>query len=812
MNLLVKRDFSFLIAKRNIYSNKKTTLVIILTLSLIFAVFIMMLGIRGIYNSVFTKEAQGDYPNIDIVISYDEYSPARFINKRDLKDDYEDIEYALAFFNLQVLTESNQTTYYSNMISSLPHEFELLVDKDVNIDAGEAIITETYAEKYDLDVGDSLSFYVLNVKYDYKVESIIEDLGIFSGNSFYIDKTEILSKIYDIDLFDNFGNVVYLKTDNIQDVYQELKVDANYLEYDIKLVVDEERIDGIVKEYTSMIAVAGLIVIISLAIVLNSLFVIVLRDIYLEIGVFETLGDNNRLGYKVCFFQWIIYSLVSFILGVVISHLVVNIGASFYGVRSFIGINPIVIISSLLIIFVLIILKNLFLLKNHYSKNLIQKIKDKRYVLAKYNKIVILFGTIILIGLIIFEPFSIKYNSLIIVLLSMYVGMSFVVIALKMLSKVFGKKKTTFALFNCKHMDNNKNIHQSLTVIFLALIVVAIMLSVRLFISQEIENVRRDNKFDILMVNIYDYEDSLMDEVLAYDINNANPAVVFINIMLEIDETEDILIKSFVSIDYNDFNNYFDYQLEEIDSIYLNHELPYVMLPKSYGLVYGFAKGDVVTLDLTPDLRGKEFVIAGFIDTEFDQIIYTNLYERLDYYGTKYNSIIINSDNAELVMGQLINDFSSRMYYLIDGQEQLEEQLDLAANVLALFTVITIFVILSFIFVVFNNTILKFYALKNDYAKIKVIGSNNKNDIFNLIKELLILVLVLLVVGLAEVMILSRYLRYVLLFFDYYKNLYASFKSISLSYLLIIVSLTLSYGYYYWMIKNISISEEIRMY
>ncbi|MDT8336329.1 MAG: hypothetical protein RQ856_00725 [Candidatus Izemoplasmatales bacterium] len=809
---MVKRNLSFLIAKRNISANKKTTLVIIMTLSLIFAVFIMMLGIRGIYKSVFTREAQSNYPGIDIVISYDEYSPARFINKRDLKDTYEDIVYALAFFNLQVLTESTGSMYYTNMISSLPHEFELLADEDINLGLGESIITESYASEHNLEVGDNFSFYVLNVKYEYKITSIIEDQGVFSGNTFYIDKTEILAKIYDIDLFDNFGNIVYLKTDNTDGVYKELKEDSNYLNYNIKMVVDDNKIDDIVTEYTSMISVAGLIVIISLAIVLNSLFVIVLRDIYLEIGVFETLGDSERLGYKVCSLQWSLYILTSFIIGIIISHLVVNIGASFYGVNSFIGINPLIILGSLLIISTIILIKNLSLLKNHYSKNTIQKIRDKRYVLAKYNLILVLLGSIVLASLIILEPFSIKYNSLFIVILSMYIGMNLVVVVLKLLSRLFGRRKSIFSLFNCKHMDNNKNIHQSLTVIFLALIVVAIMLSVRLFISQEIENVRNDNKFDILMINIYDYEPDLLDEILTYDVQSANPAIVYKDIMLEIDESEEILIKTLVSIDYNDFGNYFDYQLEDVDSVYLEHELPYIMLPKSYGLVYGFSKGDIVTLDLTSDLRDKDFVIAGFIDTAFDQFIYTNLYERLDFYDTKYNSVIINSNNTEIVIGQMINGFSSKMYYLIDGQKQLEEQLDIAANVLALFTVITIFVILSFIFVVFNNTILKFYSLKNDYAKIKVIGTSNNNDIVNLLKELLILITVLFIVGLAEIVVLSSYLRYVMLFFDYYKDLYASFESISISYSLIIFSLTVSYGYYYWKIKNISISEEIRMY
>ena len=105
VRLLVKKKIHLLLAKRNIIANKKTTAVIIFTLSLLFAIFIMMLGIRGIYKNLFIKEAESKYPEIDIVISYDEYSSSRLINKRTLTENYDDVTYALAFFNLQVLTK-----------------------------------------------------------------------------------------------------------------------------------------------------------------------------------------------------------------------------------------------------------------------------------------------------------------------------------------------------------------------------------------------------------------------------------------------------------------------------------------------------------------------------------------------------------------------------------------------------------------------------------------------------------------------------------------------------------------------------------
>jgi hypothetical protein len=114
-------------------------------------------------------------------------------------------------------------------------------------------------------------------------------------------------------------------------------------------------------------------------------------------------------------------------------------------------------------------------------------------------------------------------------------------------------------------------------------------------------------------------------------------------------------------------------------------------------------------------------------------------------------------------------------------------------------------------FVVFNNTLLKFYSLKNDYSKIKVLGLADKFNFSNLIKEFFVLFGCLIIVGTIEIIILSRYLREVLLFFDYYKHMTADVHITIFSYVLIFISLLLSYIYYYFKVKSISLSEEIRI-
>lgn len=811
VSLLTTNKFSFLIAKRNALHNKKTTAVIIITLSLIFAIFILMMGIKDIYKTIFVGDAQNAYPNIDIVISYDEYSESRFINKRDLTDDYEDINYALSFFNIQVLTEKDDQVFYSQLLSSLPHEFEILIDKEISIRADEAIISKSLAEEKNLNVGDSFSFYVLDDLYEYKVTEIIEDYGLFSDRAFFVDKSVLMEKIYGVSYLNNFGNVVYINTENIETVYNKLRIDDNYQDYGIRLVVDENQINSLINEYISIISLAGILVLLSLIIVLNSLFLIVLKDIFQEVGVFDTLGDRKKMGYRVCFFQWLISIIISFLIGLILAHVVVYIGSRVYGVDEFILINPLIVLVSLLIIICFITIKNFYLMRKYYLRNSIEKIRDKRYVLAKYNRYLIILITLVFIIIFIFKPFSIEYNSLIIVLSSIYLSLMAVILIAQKISKLLSNKKSLFSLFNAKHIEHNKNIHQSLSVIFVALIVIVVMLTVRFFIDNQIKEVKEANDFDIVMTNIHNYEDSLIDEIKEYDTTAVDPSFIHEKVLVQYGETDSFLIKMVVSVNIDKFDTYFNYILDDVDQIFIDNTLPYILLPQSFEMVYGMKKGDTLKLDLSADLRDFEFVVAGFIRTEFDQFAYTNLVDKISELDLRYNSIMINSDNPETLFDDLIKDYGSKMYYMIDARATLDEQISISKDVLALFTVITVFVVLSFMFVVFNNTYLKFFSLKNDYSKVKVLGTANKFIYKNLFKELSILMISLVLVGIIEIIILSGYLRFLLLFFDYYKNVTLNYFALLLGYSIVFFSLFLSYVYYYSFVAKINISEEIRV-
>jgi len=116
------------------------------------------------------------------------------------------------------------------------------------------------------------------------------------------------------------------------------------------------------------------------------------------------------------------------------------------------------------------------------------------------------------------------------------------------------------------------------------------------------------------------------------------------------------------------------------------------------------------------------------------------------------------------------------------------------------------------VIIIFNNTILVFYGVKNDLAKIKVLGAENSLFIVNLFREYLMILLIVILIGIVEISILSEHLKYVVLLTSFYKNISSTPLTIINGCAIVSVVMIFSYLYYFYNIKKIKIIEEIKIY
>ncbi len=811
--------FKFLFAYRNVSANKKSSLVVVLTLSLVFCLMILLLGMNSTFSKIYELEATNEYQNIDIVMTYDEYSSARFINKRKVQDDFGDyLDYSLSFFNLNTLTESGGEKYYAQMMSSLPHEFEILVDQDVLIQADSAIITETYAEEYNLSIGDTFKFYILEKEFIYEVGDIFPDTGLFSYLAFYVDKDEIMNELYGSLTLSNFGNTLYLSVSSeydITDTLKLIKADEEFNGYYVFPTVNWEYISNRAMDLSSMMLALGLIVLLAMIMVLDSLFPIVNRDVRHQQGVVNTLGGEESIVWHVNLLQWIIYIMISFILGLILSLGVVNYGIYIYGIGGFIPIKLFPVILALLLVTFFIIIRAYIGYRKENQLSVVSQSKNKRFKLykTKYPYIILALAALLIEWQ--FEFFNLGIHSLIIVLLSVYMALSALSILLILLANLFKKLKikSVFRVFQLKYLKTNKHIHQSMRVLFISLVCMVLIFSVRTFMFQEIARFDDSMKFDLAIVNIHDYDDDLLTEIQAYDVTESDEVVFYSDVVINFNEKDFQQSKFFVSMDYSRFNTYFNFAKDEIDSTYISSDIPYVVIPKNYGIVYDLDKGDIVNLDLNYLLEGIDMVVAGFFDTNFDNIIYSNIYELDTYKDTaKPNSIFVRSDDPNALFDDFVRDYSNKMYYVLDPETYFDRYISGVESITDYFTIFTSFMILCFVIVIFNNTLLVFYGIKSDLAKILVLGGDKPIFIRTLIQEFLLILSIVLVIGIVELNVLSVYLKNVVLLTNYYKDISATYLTNLYGCVIVGCVLFGSYLYYYYNINKIEIIKEIKIY
>jgi hypothetical protein len=440
---------------------------------------------------------------------------------------------------------------------------------------------------------------------------------------------------------------------------------------------------------------------------------------------------------------------------------------------------------------------------------------DKRHAIYKPNYALVIVATCLLFLEYQFEPFGLAIHSLVIVLLSIYIVLNVASIVLVQLSRILSKilKPSFFKIFQLKYLQTNKHIHQSLRVLFISLVSIVLIFSVRSFMFGEIDRFKETMNFDLALTNIYDYDDELYSELSTYDANAYSEAVFYRNIMIHFNEQESQPVNFLVSMDVDVLHNYFNLDVNNVDEQLMTNDALYVLLPKDFELVYDLHKGSVVNLNLNYLLEDVDAVVAGFLDTNFDNIIYCNIYSVAQYAEfAKPNTIFIKSEHPEVLFQQLVSAYSGKMYYVLDPNVYFSDILEGVSNLTNYFTIFTSYMILCFAIVIFNNTLLIFYALKSDLARLKVLGSDNKLLISSLLKEFIIILCIILVLGFIEIKVLSIYLKNVVLLTNFYKDISSTPLTILYGFILTYIVLLSSYVYYFIKIKNVDIVEEIRIY
>jgi len=797
--------FSLKHSLRNISQKKGSSLIIILTMSLLMMVMILSVSMFSILKGIFTYEARSTYGDVDIVMTYDENSSSRLINVRDLKEMYQDqITYASAFFSVNTLFSSSGENdfFYANLLAGTSISLEQVLNVPVSaLGTYDCVITLSLSSKLNLQVGDEVSFLADNNDIQLKIVSIIEDTGIFTGDQIFFLKSTFSEEVYQLSNMDNLGNVVFIKLNDdvsIETFLQSVSEDSQYSAFISTRAIDPFEIERASRYASVLFFGISVLMLISLFFVLYSLFLLFFKDFQKEQGIIMSLGGSKKYLHIVFLNTFIWFLVFSILFSSVLTFIVLNIGIRIYGIDQ-IFYYPLwsILLSTLIVILgysllALIIQRQL---SKQSSISMISQGSNKREKqnVNIYFVILVLFEAL----LIVLQPFSVGVNSILITLTAILGLFQLIDIFLRIIHKHF-RRNSVFQLISFRNLTQNKIVHQSLRVMVVIFIVLISVISVRSFIDREADVVINQVHADYMILGIYDYDDSMISAFQeSYHANSSSAFVMMDPYIYFGDEIK--RVKYSVSMPIEQFTEYFSFPLIESSTQVMTGTEAYVILPYSLKYIYEVEVGDMIQVDFSKEYQDIEVLIGGFFDTNFDNIMYTNFNQ------LEANAVFIQSDEG--IYNELIEQYAFQFYYVVDMNDFMDDFLGNIHRANDLFIFLSGVLTVSFIIVLFNNTILVFESQKPTFAKLKVLGFSKKEMILMLEKEFItISVIILLCTSLLSI-VLTYYYPKMMLVFHYFKEIIPTIFDYLYAFIFMVFVLFLTYLIYIRKLNSISLIE-----
>ncbi|HPJ86104.1 MAG TPA: hypothetical protein PLD07_04065 [Bacillota bacterium] len=817
--------FKLRFAFSNIWKNIGNSLSFVLSFALVALFALLLSNVFSVSRQALYYQSIEKYGDIDVVVTYDEDASSRIVNRRSMTEEYAVyVDKAYSFFNLSVVAETASDTFYVDVMSANTSEFELLVDTELGyVGDTDAVITETMAKKYDLQVGNDLTMYLLGQTYTYEIIRIIPDEGLFCGNSVFVDKTKILDEFLGLPQLDNLGNTLYICLENdieCDDFIAMIEANPQYSDYLIYASVDQNLINTRATRMSSILFGIGVLLAVALVMVMHSLFPLIAAKLRSQYGTIVSLGGSGKFILPVWLVELAVYFLIGGLIGLFSSFLIFQYVAHTYGIEHMIKLDFLMSFIAFLVLGVLMLAEGYVNYRKIVRTDPISLSFNKRYEKQHLYGLLIPITFLVVILVMVFKPFTSAWNSLAIVVFSLMFAFLSISATVSNISRSIKKHrpKNLFGYFNNTYLGDNIHIHRSLKTLLISILIIVMSLSVREFIFDETAKANEAFLFDYALVNIFDYSDDLKQEILDdYPVEMADEALFYQNVYINFSEEENqetnVKISYFVSIDPDMFNSYFRFGFEGINTLSsLPNDRVYVVIPKNYSQTYNLSSGDTVELDIGPSHDPVTAVIAGFLDTNYEGIVYSNLMmvagHETDY---NVNSMLIRAENAEDIFRELSIDYGEEMYYVLDMDEvigEVESEVTTAGN---LFLVLTAVLVTCFMIIIVNDTLLVYYSLEKDLARLKAIGVGKKDIMFSLLTEAALTMAIVCVFVLLETMVLTAYLPKVMLFFHYYKEVVPSGFTLMLGLVLGFASYVFGYFLYYRKIIHTDIMTEMRI-
>lgn len=805
---------------RNIKENKGKSLLIILSLAIASALFIINITLPEHIISSLIESIRIENGSSDL-----EVSNRDLFNIEELKTNNEDIIYTPVTY-----TEGtyNDTLFLIGGYDiETSKEMKLLGNDVPNLNKNEVVINDYYAKEHNYHEGDTIKLNIDSQTYELKLVKIVSRKGATyktENEPYFIANLETIAEINKTDK-DKYNTILIdVKDDTKIDEYSEYLKNNNADIFTYKLV-DIDELNEEVSYVSYMMTLIAVISIIMIYFVISSLNRIIISERMPVIGTFRSIGATKEKMNSILLLENAIYGLIGGVIGSSLSIIFVDklipLFAYIPNPESISSVSKFSFSSFLIgtiftiILEVIISLQAILKTNKRTIKDIMFETESVRYEVNKKHSIVGILLFIISIELNILNSnsqFILSVISIVLFLIGISNIIPLILELISIMSSYISKKlNLTSSILASKNISHNKMNVSSSKLIVISLSCAMAILTISSSLDRTFESFKYNNDYDILVSgvtkkaedydNLYNIEEIEKIDYLYYyyDLEptfngknfNTNPIILGVN-------KDEPFIKNS------------DYSLSSLKG----NEL---IIDEVYAKKNNISKGDLITLNLGFIGFKKDFKVVGYMnsvdfstsrncilinqDTFIKNI--TDIPVRLNIKTKEETDLIKLKDSIEKELAE--NSINTMTY-----DEFIAIQAEATSETMSLvYAIVGMAVILSFVGVI-NNQIIGFLKRKKELA---ILNSTcmSKNQITRLLISETLLInftscLISLIVGFLMTNILSKALESMSLFIEMNFNLILSIKFITIVFIILLMTLIVPIK----RLKNMKVIDEIK--
>ena len=765
--ILNKLYFSFVFSLKSIIKNKIQSFVLFIIFLAISVVAVLGLSNRWIMQKYFENEHIVNFQDVDYIMSINQNSDSRYFSIRYLDENQGELaENYASFSENDVLFSKNieGNKDYVHSFSSNVYNLNKISENIPIINSfsnQEVIITNSFSRNYDFLVNDSIFIYVGDEVKEFVISYIVEDNGVFSDNSIFLNKEGVIdlflsslgvnTSIIPMESFLNIYNKTYFLIDDNEKIDAAMNYVKNiehYSNLEFSLTYDsnftKQRI-----EQTSIIIILLLII----------FFLFLIRH-NKNMIVFDTLGASDGYVKLIIFSEIFIILIFSLFANYFISNYFISVAWKIIDVENNFKI-PInyFFITYLSILIILIFVVNIYYLFQVTRNN--NKTNSNKAHFPSIKKIQVIAFLILLISSVILYIFKNNYLSMILTILSIYLIYFYINIISVVFIFLIKKISNNKIISNLIIYFRNKSFYYYLYMMSMIFLMILLLNSTGSHFQRTINRIEKEVKFDIVLNNS---NDEVYDELNQYEYISSYTKANYINNIVF--EEQNYKIENFVSVENNDVQEYFDFDIEKEE---LESDDLLIFLPISFNKVFNFQQGDMIEANLGNFLGNTEFKIGGFFESGYGNYAFSNLNEKINL---EYNSILIDvvENKTNFIFNVLVEEYGKNFVGIIKIQDVISAKIYESSLVMEYIYYLIFIMFVCLLFSLVGYLQILFYSMSDYYNKMILLG-NSKKDIFKtLILEKIISFLITITISIIAYFVISSQIEGLLVIIGRYMN------------------------------------------